>query len=143
LETFELRTKAQQDNTHKVAFALQNHPAVESVKYLGNLAQWAPEMLQTFESEYSGTGSMIALHIHGGEQECFEVLDHLQVFKLGVSLGSTESLAEHPYSMTHAKVDDELKPKIGITENLIRLSIGVEDADDLIQDLHAALNRII
>lgn len=139
LETFELRTKAQQDNTHKVAFALQNHPAVESVKYLGNLAQWAPEMLQTFESEYSGTGSMIALHIYGGEQECFEVLDHLQVFKLGVSLGSTESLAEHPYSMTHAKVDDELKPKIGITENLIRLSIGVEDADDLIQDLHAAL----
>jgi len=69
--------------------------------------------------------------------------DHLQVFKLGVSLGSTESLAEHPHSMTHAKVDDELKPKIGISENLIRLSIGVEDYEDLIQDLNAALNRII
>ena len=143
LETFELRTKAQQANTHKVAQALSDHPAVEGVNYLGNLEKWAPHMLEIFETEYSGTGSMIALHIKGQEKEAFEVLDHLSVFKLGVSLGSTESLAEHPYSMTHAKVDDELKPKIGITENLIRLSIGVEDAEDLIQDLHAALNRII
>jgi methionine-gamma-lyase len=143
LETYELRTKAQEKNTHKVAKALSNHPAVEAVKYLGNIEQWGPKMLETFTSEYTGTGSMIALYINGGEKECFNVLDHLQVFKLGVSLGSTESLAEHPHSMTHAKVDDELKPKIGISENLIRLSIGVEDYEDLIQDLNAALNRII
>jgi methionine-gamma-lyase len=143
LETFELRTKAQQANTHKVAEALADHPAIEAVKYLGNLESWAPHMLDTFNDEYSGTGSMIAMHIKGREKEAFKVLDHLEVFKLGVSLGSTESLAEHPFSMTHAKVDDELKPKIGITENLIRLSIGVEDAEDLIHDLNTALNLII
>ena len=143
LETFELRTKSQQENTHKVAKALADHPAVEAVKYLGNLESWAPEMVDTYQSEYSGSGSMIALYIKGGEKESFEVLNHLEVFRLGVSLGSTESLAEHPYSMTHAKVEDELKSKIGITENLIRLSVGIEDYEDLIQDLNTALNHII
>ena len=72
-----------------------------------------------------------------------KVLDHLKVFRLGVSLGSTESLAEHPYSMTHSKVDDAIKEKLGITEGLIRLSIGLEATADLIDDLNRSLDTII
>ncbi|MEY2963553.1 MAG: hypothetical protein RL754_814 [Bacteroidota bacterium] len=143
LETFSLRIKAQEENTHKVAAALAQHPAVEQVKYLGNINEWNPKQAEIFAAEYDGVGSMIALHIKGGEAEAFKVLDATEVFKLGVSLGSTESLCEHPYSMTHGKVDDALKPELGITENLIRLSIGVEDAEDLIADLNQALNTII
>ena len=85
---------------------------------------------------------MISLYIKGGEAEAFKVLDHIEVFKLGVSLGSTESLCEHPYSMTHSKVEDGLKEELGITESLIRISVGVEDADDLIHDLHTALDLL-
>ena len=143
LETYVIRIKAQEENTHVVAAALEKHPAVEQVKYLGNIASWNPKQAEVFENEYHGTGSMIALHIKGGEAEAFKVLDHMKVFKLGVSLGSTESLCEHPFSMTHGKVDDALKPELGITENLIRLSIGVENADDLVADLTQALNLIV
>jgi len=143
LETYTIRIKAQEDNTRKVAEFLKTHPAVEEIRYLGNIAGWNPAQQVIFSEEYSGIGSMIALYIKGGEREAFTVLDHIEVFKLGVSLGSTESLAEHPYSMTHAKVDDDLKEEIGITNSLIRLSIGVEDAEDLIHDLNTALNRII
>jgi len=142
LETFQLRTTAQEANTHKVAAGLCEHPAVEEVRYLGNIEQWSHEQAQVFRSEYGGTGSMISLYIKGGEAEAFKVLDAVEVFKLGVSLGSTESLCEHPYSMTHSKVDDELKIELGITQNLIRISIGVEDANDLIDDLSAALDLI-
>lgn len=143
LETFKIRTEAQEQNTHKVAAALAKHPAVEQVRYLGNIEEWSPEDTSVFKEEYHGTGSMISLFIKGAEKEAFAVLDHLEVFKLGVSLGSTESLAEHPYSMTHGKVDDALKPELGITENLIRLSVGVENADDLIQDLSKSLDLLI
>lgn len=143
LETYTIRIKAQEDNTRKVAEFLKTHPAVEEIRYLGNIASWNPAQQVIFSEEYGGIGSMIALYIKGGEREAFTVLDHIEVFKLGVSLGSTESLAEHPYSMTHAKVDDDLKEEIGITNSLIRLSIGVEDAEDLIHDLNTALNLII
>ena len=132
LETFTLRIAAQQKTTHEVAAALAQHPAVKEVRYLGNLEQWSPGQAAFFEDEYQGTGSMIALHIHGDESAAFKVLDHLKVFRLGVSLGSTESLAEHPSSMTHSKVDDAVKEKLGITEGLIRLSIGLEATADLI-----------
>lgn len=143
LETYKLRTEAQEANTHKVAEALMQHPAVQEVRYLGNIEDWNPAQAADFRAECKGTGSMIALHIKGGEKEAFTVLDHMEVFKLGVSLGSTESLCEHPYTMTHGKIDDALKPGLGITENLIRLSIGVENADDLIADLNSSLDLIL
>ncbi len=143
LETYTIRIKAQEENTRKVAHFLMTHPAVEEIRYLGNIEDWNPAQQVVFKEEYGGVGSMIALYIKGGEKEAFTVLNHIEVFKLGVSLGSTESLAEHPYSMTHAKVDDDLKEEIGITNSLIRLSIGVEDVEDLIHDLNTALNLII
>ena len=82
---------------------------------------------------------MIAIEIPGGRKAAFCILDSLDVFKLAVSLGSTESLAEHPASMTHAGVSPKEKKRTGITEGLVRLSIGLENADDLIADIEKAL----
>ena len=143
LETLHLRLRAQAENAGKVATSLRNHPAVSSVRYLGNIEEWAPEQAAIFKQEYSSNGSMIALYIKGGQEESFKVLDHLQVIKLGVSLGSTESLAEHPATMTHSKVAEEHKEALGITPSLIRLSIGVESSEDLITDLSQALDLIL
>lgn len=143
LETLHLRLKAQAENAEKVATSLKSHPAVSSVRYLGNIEEWAPEQAAIFKQEYSGNGSMIALYIKGGQEESFKVLDHLQVIKLGVSLGSTESLAEHPATMTHSKVDEEHKEALGISPSLIRLSIGVESPENLIADLSQALDLIL
>ena len=85
---------------------------------------------------------MISFEIKGGEAAAFQFLNHLQLCHLAVSLGSTETLAEHPATMTHAGVSPEMKEKIGITSGLIRLSVGIENAQDLIQDIEQALSAI-
>jgi methionine-gamma-lyase len=85
---------------------------------------------------------MMSFSVKGGEAEAFRLLNALELCKLAVSLGSTESLAEHPATMTHAGVDAQLKEKIGITPSLIRLSVGVERAEDLIDDLRQALEKV-
>jgi methionine-gamma-lyase len=85
---------------------------------------------------------MISFDVKGGEKEAFKVLNALKLIKLAVSLGSTESLAEHPYTMTHADVDPTLKKEFSITEKMIRLSIGVEYYEDIIQDIKQALDTI-
>ena len=87
-------------------------------------------------------GPIISFEIHGGEPECYRFLDALRLFKLAVSLGSVESLAEHPCSMTHCEAGPEENAKKGITESLIRLSIGVEHPDDLIRDISQALDVV-
>jgi methionine-gamma-lyase len=85
---------------------------------------------------------MISFLIKGGEKEAFTFLNHLEIFHLAVSLGSTESLAEHPASMTHSGVDPQERIDYGITDNMIRLSIGVEHPDDIIRDIQLALEKI-
>jgi methionine-gamma-lyase len=89
-----------------------------------------------------GAGSTFSVFIKGGEAECFRFLDALKVAKLAVSLGGTETLASHPASMTHLSVPDERKAALGITENLVRISIGIEDLDDLIADFEQALAKV-
>ena len=85
---------------------------------------------------------MISFDVKGGEKEAFKFLNNLNLVKLAVSLGGTESLACHPYSMTHADVNVDTKINMGMGESLVRLSIGVEDADDLIDDIIASLDTI-
>jgi methionine-gamma-lyase len=85
---------------------------------------------------------MIAFNIKGGEKEAFQFLNQLKLVKLAVSLGSTESLIQHPATMTHVGLSSELKQEIGITGNLVRLSVGVENSEDLIEDINNALNTI-
>ena len=85
---------------------------------------------------------MISFDIVGGEKEAFEFLNALKLIKLAVSLGSTESLVQHPMTMTHAGVDPEHRKKINITEKMIRISVGVENAEDIINDIEQAFKAV-
>jgi methionine-gamma-lyase len=140
LETLKVRMEAQAAGASRVANFLINHPKVEKVYYLGFITRendpWQYDILK---KQYSSNGAMIAFDIRGGEKEAFEFLNKLKLFKLAVSLGSTESLASHPSSMTHSDMSDEDKQAIGISDKLIRLSIGIEDPEDLIYSITKAL----
>jgi methionine-gamma-lyase len=85
---------------------------------------------------------MVAFDIKGGEKAAFRFLNSMKLIKLAVSLGSTESLAEHPATMTHSDVDEDIRQEIAITESLVRISVGVEDAKDIIWDIEQALTSI-
>jgi len=139
LETLKIRVERQTQNAEKVARFLHTHPQVEKVNYLGLLSEADGWQYQIYKKQCLAPGAMISFNIRGGEAEAFAFLNKLQLFKLAVSLGSTESLAQHPDTMTHAGVAPEEKQKLGITPSLIRLSVGVEHPEDLIADLKQAL----
>lgn len=142
LETLKVRMEQQALNARHVADYLKAHPKVEKVHYLGHLTPEDGRQYEIFKRQYSSAGAMLSFTVVGGEQEAFRFLNHLKLAHLAVSLGSTESLAEHPASMTHADVSPELKAEMGITDNLIRLSVGVEHHDDLIADITQALEHV-
>lgn len=140
LETVELRMSRAGENAAKVCEWLAKHPKVEGLGYLGMIGD--PRQQDIFRRHCKGAGSTFSLFIKGGEAECFAFLDALTIAKLAVSLGGTETLASHPASMTHLSVPDERKTALGITDNLVRISIGIEDADDLIADFAQALDAV-
>ena len=141
LETLKLRMEAQQANAEKVAKFLTTHPKVRKVYFLGLLRENDPEY-EIYKKQQTGPGSLISFDVKGGESEAFRFLDHLRIMKLAVSLGSTESLAQHPASMTHSALSPEMKRIGGITDSMIRLSIGIEHPDDLIWDLKQAFEKV-
>ena len=143
LETLELRMTRAGENAAKVCEFLRGHPKVETVGYLGFL-EGGPDARQAdiYRRNCTGAGSTFSLYLKGGEREAFAFLDALRIAKLAVSLGGTETLASAPAAMTHLSVAPERKAALGITDNLVRISIGVEDADDLIADFDAALAAI-
>ncbi len=140
LETLKIRAEQQQRNAQQVAAFLVQHPKVEKVCYIGLLTPADPEYA-IYRKQHSGPGSLISFYVRGGEAEAFAFLDHLKIFKLAVSLGSTESLAQHPSAMTHSGLTPADKQLGGITDNLVRLSIGIEHVDDLVWDLTQALGH--
>jgi methionine-gamma-lyase len=144
LETLELRMSRAGENAAKVCAYLRDHPKVEHVGYLGFLEGVAGKERQAdiYRRHCIGAGSTFSLYLKGGEAEAFAFLDALRIAKLAVSLGGTETLASHPAGMTHLSVADARKAALGITDNLVRISIGVEDADDLIADFTQALDAI-
>jgi methionine-gamma-lyase len=139
LETLKLRMSAAADNARKVAEFLSRHKKVKSVWYLGLLPADHPDR-EVFERQCKGAGSTFGFEVRGGETEAFAVLDNLKIIKLAVSLGGTESLASHPAAMTHSDLAAEEKLRLGLIPALIRLSVGIENADDLIADLDQALS---
>ncbi len=141
LETLKVRMEQQAKNAQKIVSFLMNHPNVSRVHYLGCLDETS-RSYEVYKRQYSSPGAMIAFEVKGKEKEAFQFLNHLKLIKLAVSLGSTESLIQHPATMTHVGLCPELKAKIGITEGLIRLSVGVENYEDLITDIEFALNKI-
>jgi methionine-gamma-lyase len=141
LETLELRMTRAGENAAKVCEFLRSHPKVEKVNYLGFLEPGSRQA-DIFQRHELGAGSTFSLYLKGGEEEAFAFLDALQIANLAVSLGGTETLASAPAAMTHLSVPDERKKQLDITPNLVRISIGVEDADDLIADFGNALNAV-
>jgi methionine-gamma-lyase len=141
METLALRMRAASDNAARVADYLAKHPKVASVNYLGHLKSGDPRAA-VFARQCKSAGSTFAFSIKGGEAEAFRMLDALQVMKLAVSLGGTETLISHPASTTHSGVPKVTRDRMGVTDALIRISVGIENADDLIADLEQALARI-
>lgn len=142
LETLKVRMDAQAFNATKIAAFLNHHPRVEKVYFLGNLTEEDGEQFKIRERQCLTYGGMISFDVRGTEKEAFKFLNALKLIKLAVSLGSTESLAEHPATMTHSDVDEDLKQELSITEKMIRLSIGVENYEDIISDINQALDAI-
>jgi len=142
LETLELRMSRAGENAAKVCAFLRDHEKVERVGYLGFLAEAEGRQADIYRRHCTGGGSTFSLYLKGGEPEAFRFLDALKIAKLAVSLGGTETLASHPAGMTHLSVANERKQALGITDNLVRISIGVEDADDLVADMEQALAAI-
>ena len=140
LETLELRMTRAGENAASVCAFFRDHPKVESVGYLGFLAD--DRQADIYRRHCTGAGSTFSLYLRGGEREAFAFLDSLKIAKLAVSLGGTETLASAPAAMTHLSVPDERKAALGISDNLVRISIGVEDAGDLIADFDQALAAI-
>jgi methionine-gamma-lyase len=141
LETLKVRMEQQARNAALVYEAIKEHPKVKTIHYLGALKPGTPQH-KIFEKQYKSAGAMLSIILEGGEKESFKFLNNLKLIKLAVSLGSTESLAQHPASMTHAGVDPEDRKKYGISDSLVRLSVGVENANDLIWDIEQALENV-
>jgi methionine-gamma-lyase len=126
------------DNAKMIAEFLRDHPKVSKVHYLPFLAEGSAAR-EVFARQSTGAGSTFSFDIKGGQKEAFDFLNALQIFKLAVSLGGTESLASHPAAMTHSGIAAPIRARIGILETTIRLSVGIEHPDDLIADLTQAL----
>lgn len=142
LETLKVRMDTQAINAEKVAAFLNTHPLVEKVYYIGNLSEKDGAQFHIKNKQCLSNGGMISFDVKGAEKDAFRFLNSLKLIKLAVSLGGTESLAEHPATMTHVDLDPALKNKLSITEKMVRLSIGVEFYEDIIYDIEQALAKI-
>jgi cystathionine gamma-synthase len=138
IRTLHARLKIHGDNALKIARALTDHPAVKKVHYPGLPSHPQHELAKR---QQAGFGAMLSFELRGGVPNVCAFLDGLKTFSLAESLGGVESLVAHPASMTHAAMDAEAQRAAGISETLLRLSVGIEDVEDLLQDLRAALDR--
>jgi methionine-gamma-lyase len=141
METLSLRMHRSAQNAAQVAQFLAGHPKIAGVNYLGFLTADDPRKA-VFDRQCDSAGSTFGFSVKGGEAEAFRLLDGLQFIKLAVSLGGTETLISHPASTTHSGVSKETRDRIGISDGLIRISVGIEHPDDLIADLAWGLNAI-
>ncbi|MFS4458825.1 cystathionine gamma-synthase [Bdellovibrio sp. HCB2-146] len=138
LKTLPLRMKAHQENAMAVARFLESHPKVDKVIYPG-LSSHPQHALA--KEQMHGFGGMITFYIKGGMDGARKFLENVKVFSLAESLGGVESLIEHPAIMTHASVPPENRKALGIDDSLIRLSVGIEDINDLLADLRQAFDK--
>ncbi|HQY10746.1 MAG: cystathionine gamma-synthase family protein [Ferruginibacter sp.] len=142
LETLKIRMETAAANAAKVAQYLLSHPKVEKVYYLGFTETNNPGQAGILKNQYLSYGAMLSFDVKGGEKEAFTFLNNLTHIKLAVSLGGTESLAEHPFSMTHADEPAEEKNRLGLTDKMVRLSVGIENPEDIIWDIEQALAAV-
>lgn len=141
LETLKLRMTGSMKNARYVAEFLAEHPKVKTVHYLGFLDPRDPQY-ELYQRQCHAPGSTFSFEIHGGEGDAFRFVNRLEVIKLAVSLGGTETLIEHPGTMTHSDIPPDRQLEIGITPSMVRVSVGLENPQDLIADLRQALDGI-
>lgn len=139
LKTLAIRMERAQENAFKIAQYIEKHPKVEWVMYPGLKSHPQHELAK---KQMDGFGAMLSFGLKGGLKAGKVLMNNVRVAILAVSLGGVESLIEHPASMTHSKVSAEGKLKAGITDGLVRYSVGIEDVDDLIDDLEQALEKV-
>ena len=139
LKTLSIRMDRAQENAIKVADFLENHPKIEWIKYPGlkSFAQY-----ELAKEQMDGPGAMISFGVKGGLEAGKILMNNVKLALLAVSLGGVETLIQHPASMTHSKMTKEAKLKAGITDELVRYSVGIEDVNDIINDLKQALEKI-
>lgn len=138
LKTLCVRMERHVQNAQRVAEFLNDHPKVEEVLYPGLPSHPQYEL---GKRQMRAPGGMVSFRVKGGLEETLRVLKGTEVFTLAVSLGGVESLIEQPATMTHFEMPKEAREAVGITDNLVRIAIGIEDADDLMADLDQALNK--
>ena len=140
IKTLGLRMERHAENAQKVAEFLDKHDQVKSVYYPGLSSH---PNYETAKKQMKSPGGMLSFDLVSGKKEdAFTILENLKVITLAESLGGVESLANHPSTMTHASIPEPVRKEIGITDDLIRLSIGIEDVEDLLNDLEQAFNLI-
>ncbi|HHY70686.1 MAG TPA: methionine gamma-lyase [Thermoanaerobacterales bacterium] len=140
MKTLDIRMEKHCMNAQKVAEFLEKHPAVESIQYPGLKSFPQYELAK---KQMKLPGAMIAFEVKGGIQSGRKLMNSIELCKLAVSLGDAETLIQHPASMTHSTYTDEERAEAGISEGLVRLSVGLESADDIISDLGQALDRLV
>ena len=139
LRTLDARLRVHQDNTQAIAELLNSHPAVAALHYPGLPAHPGHAIAAR---QQQGFGAMLSFELIGGRDAAKALVESLQLFTLAESLGGVESLIAHPATMTHAAMSPEARLEAGISEGLLRLSVGIEHADDLVADLRAALDAV-
>jgi cystathionine gamma-lyase len=139
IKTLAARMKEHEHNGLRIAGYLEGHPRIKKVYYPGLVSHPQYDLAK---KQMSGFGGMLSFEIDGGLKETELFLESLRLFALAESLGGVESLIEHPAKMTHASIPPKVREEIGITDSLIRISVGIENIDDLIEDLDQALKKI-
>ncbi|OQX81819.1 MAG: methionine gamma-lyase [Bacteroidetes bacterium 4484_249] len=139
LKTLAIRIEKAQQNAIKIAEYLEKHPKVEWVKYPGLKSHPQYELAK---SQMDGPGAMISFGLKGGLNSGKTMMDNVKLALLAVSLGGIETLIQHPASMTHSKLSKDAKEKAGITDGLVRVSIGIEEVEDIIEDMEQALAKV-
>lgn len=140
LETLSLRIERHVENTKKIVDFLENHPKVEKVNYPSLPSSPYYELAQKYLPK--GAGSIFTFHVKGGQDEARQVIDHLEIFSDLANVADAKSLVVHPATTTHQQLSEEDLLACGVTRNQIRISVGLENADDLIEDLRLALETI-
>jgi methionine-gamma-lyase len=138
VKTLGIRIDRANENARKIASFLEAHPRVAWIKYPGLKSH---PQFKLAQKQMKAPGAMISFGLHGGFAAAKSLMNHVHLALLAVSLGGVETLIQHPASMTHSKVSAENKQKAGITDDLIRLAVGIEDVDDIIEDLKSALEK--
>jgi methionine-gamma-lyase len=141
LETLKLRMTSAMKNARYVAEFLADHPKVGAVHYLGFLDERSPQHA-IYRRQCLAPGSTFSFDVHGGEAEAFRLLNHLRLARLAVSLGGTETLVQHPATMTHSDVPADRLAEMGVSPAMLRISVGIENPEDIIADLAQALEAV-